>query len=119
MKATELRIGNWVHHKNKGDFQIKKSHFISIVLLFSKPIPLTDEWLIKFGFEFNEVCDSLQHSIGENFKWFHYDLASATVTMQEMDDGELFHLTEHINYVHQLQNLYFALSGEELIISES
>lgn len=77
-----------------------------------EPIPLTYEWLERFGF-FNPfvgpVCDKITermdmrfriHKVGENkFILGHYESSS-----------------KPIEYVHQLQNLYFALVGEELTI---
>ena len=49
MKATELRLGNLIYTKVK--------HIDLGVLLENpesneyEPIPLTDEWLLRFGFE--------------------------------------------------------------------
>ena len=70
-------------------------------------IPLTDEWLKRAGFElYQDDKDRYYHF--EGFKlWQH--------------ENELFY---HINselliypdYVHQLQNLFFALTGSELKI---
>ena len=70
-----------------------------------EPIPLTAEMLEKCGFE--KVAD-------ETFIKGH-------LTLQKMQDynGEVFlfnsaELRPQITYVHQLQNFYFALTGEEL-----
>jgi hypothetical protein len=68
-----------------------------------KPIELTEEWLQKFGFHkvngcfnFNKInifpCSDLEK------KWFEYE-----------NDME-------IKSVHQLQNVYFSLTGKELEI---
>ena len=74
-----------------------------------RPIPLTEEWLIKFGFvrvgmltmrldKFTCYCEE---DYTDNFC---------------LGDIELFDVVP--KYVHQLQNLYFALTGEELTIKE-
>jgi hypothetical protein len=71
------------------------------------PIQLTEEWLFKFGFEWKGLggkfltiftpCGKALVYIGDNFFIF------SNVTIETP-----------IKYVHQLQNLYFALTGEEL-----
>jgi hypothetical protein len=58
MKASELRLGNWVEQPNDGvtrvtavlnDLQIKTE--TGYVDKYCRPIPLTEEWLLKFGFK--------------------------------------------------------------------
>jgi hypothetical protein len=136
MKASELRIGSFVDVTNRhnrihmpygfikkvGEIQFFKvrlyeydkpfaiqpeSEFIDIAEL--APIPLTEEWLLKFGF--------VQ---GRNYPgWV---LLKDLEKGDYIDDNVLFEFFEpgydHIKYVHQLQNLYFALTGEELTIKE-
>jgi hypothetical protein len=64
-------------------------------------IPLTEEWLVTFGFEYIE-----------EYKWWEIDWCNFTIDL----GGEYeFEFAFHpIKYVHQLQNLYFALTGKEL-----
>ena len=71
-----------------------------------KPIELTEEWLIKFG-----------------FKKMNYKLLNKIVFYSETWDIEFsdneFYMPDIgivVKYVHQLQNLYFALTNEELSI---
>lgn len=136
MKATELRIGNLVTIDNpefwkgiKGnvlevnginiasslDFP-KSTHSISVrdekftysqFNEFIKPIPLTEEWMLKFGFE----KDGDYFSLGN----FHYHLPSC-LFYSGNDHVSGGNADAIIKYVHQLQNLYFALTGEELQI---
>lgn len=84
-----------------------------------QPIPLTEDWLVRFGFEKNEYRDNVFHldSLDICFGWgweekerhFHY--------AHDFEKGDGYDcLWKAINYVHQLQNLYFALTGEELTI---
>lgn len=75
-----------------------------------KPIPLTEEWLLKFGFS-----EKLGNWELPNFR-FH-------INKPMNFDGFLFCegysvTTDKIQFVHQLQNLYFALTGEELILNQ-
>ena len=77
-----------------------------------EPIPITEEWLLKFGFEFNVLTNR-----SELDDW-RFD-----ITKPANYDGFLLcegstAITDRIKYVHQLQNLYFAFTGEELVLSE-
>jgi len=113
MKANELRIGNYVYDTlgkvNKIDLEaityiVKEPHNQV------KPIPLTEEWLLKFGFVKSKVSSQ-------------FDKEKLTIQIaNELEyhkKGRVYFnswaiLEESIKYVHQLQNLYFALTGEEL-----
>ncbi|WP_131828098.1 hypothetical protein [Elizabethkingia anophelis] len=70
------------------------------------PIHLTEEWLVKLGFE---KSDSLSNCT-KTTNGYKFDFAGGEVLY--LDSVRL----KHIKYVHQLQNLYFALTGEELTI---
>ena len=77
-----------------------------------RPILLTEEWLLKFDF----LRHHLDYSNGviyiknvpENneFEW--------GVFPNELGSGIQIKNRIKLNYVHQLQNLHFALTGEEL-----
>ena len=77
-----------------------------------KPIPLTDAWLTKFGFfKFNNAWVLKEPS--SDMRKFDFSIWGL---------GELRYNTAEIvpplEYVHTLQNLFFALTGEELKITE-
>lgn len=82
-----------------------------------KPIPLTEEWLVKLGFE--KVISNAVDFIGRPMKIVDFNLGSWTVNDEK---GKYTFCVESalgltdIQYVHQLQNLYFALTGTELTI---
>jgi len=100
MKANELRIGNWVYDEfKKKDIQTNGSFLFVPEIL--KPIALTDEWLFKFGFAFNEW----------NQVWY---MSERYFKIDAIDGAYQFNDDLIIDSVHQLQNLYFALIGEEL-----
>ena len=140
MKASELRVGNFLFDsvedigviqvteiKNMVDNRIgnmsicyygvnggysttsleENSNNNEIDDYMIQPIPLTEEWLLKFGFEKNITTDL--------HPTFSYDILN-------VNDGIVYVLNygfvNHIKYIHQLQNLYFALTGEELKIKE-
>lgn len=142
MKAEELRIGNYVQSNSKffkGDTlritELKDDHDEKKIQAWCiapgnraygssnehlEPIPLTEEWLIKFGFE-KSKDDPCPYDDGE------FTLKSKRFTV--FKKHPITHNSVHgwfinnqnfseinLKYVHQLQNLYFALTGTELTI---
>jgi hypothetical protein len=125
MKANELRIGSWVKHpaavwshrtevQGYGyvEFQWEEHDWAGIAectinLEDVKPIPLTEEWLLKFGFEYSDLN-------GDSGLWKIPPFQIYGKYNQFIYDYRL-----DVNYVHQLQNLYFALTYEELQTDES
>tara|TARA_R110000764_G_scaffold197250_1_gene282329 strand:+ start:398 stop:748 length:351 start_codon:yes stop_codon:yes gene_type:complete len=116
MEAKELRIGNYVNfefHKDVGGIE-KVGVFLSDIenLIYGgnkskyyTPIPLTEEWLVKFGFKFLN---------GYGFPMVGNYLQKEDGTYWYNVNGNFI----DIDHVHQLQNLYFALTNEELIIKQ-
>ena len=127
MKATELRIGNYVWDDYSGEMIVwaisnnintplsdiglkKKTHLPSggYKIKNIAPIPLTKQWLKDFGF-----VDK-----GTIFKkgWFElwYSSYAENHQLRIYKVSNDIEKTINIKYVHQLQNLYFALTGKEL-----
>lgn len=101
--ANELRIGNWVKYK-KYPLKLLASEIVLIEQgkIKCEPIPLTREVLEKCGFQASNVGNHIMYKNGviiffEKGKW-----------------GIRCDSRCSLNYLHQLQNLYFALTGEEL-----
>lgn len=126
MTAQELRIGNWIRKTDgRGNFQVDPEILCAIAHTPPKEmeeefIPITSEWMVDFGFKKNPDYPHLWF-----LKDFRFNLNSFTVKILRSCDkaGESQRhecgypvLTDMIScgYVHQLQNLYFALTGEEL-----
>ena len=105
MEANELRVGNLVLDKFEKTFKVKEIHYNKKTKRY--PIQLTGEWLLKFGFEKYEENESTDWYKREKFK---------VKLLKEKDIFILAINRLHIKHVHQLQNLYFALTGEELTI---
>ena len=116
MKAQDLRIGNYVEH-HKEVVRIvgitEENPYIDTITIDYldwdeiEPIPLTEEWLLKFGFVKLGKLDFFYISEQEmNFK------VSCDLKMIAWYNLQL-HGVE-IKHVHQLQNLYFALTNTEL-----
>lgn len=68
--------------------------------------PLTPEWLERLGFEYD------QHTYSRGRVW----LAPGNITYDVFLHGLHAGVTTRIQCVHQLQVLYFAITGECLII---
>jgi len=110
MKANELRVGNYVIQDMEFIRGISSMslHKFNLGLIQLKPILLVEEWIFAFGFEknengfFNLIKDSEVQILIRDDYW--------------TCDGIVFSLF-NLKYVHQLQNLYFALTGEELKIN--
>jgi hypothetical protein len=81
----------------------------------AEPIPLTEEWLEKFGF------NSKYKSI--HTQWNFYDFYIHQKSDVDDDGGDLpteqvfyYDFRYEIKTVHQLQNLYHSLTGKELTL---
>ena len=114
MKTNELRIGNWVLSCSEG-IETKVGMIAVGIDIHFKPIPLTEEWLLNFGFEKRIDCINSLYCILAGRVLLEYDFRYNTI---DMINRVNFHIDIHIQYVHQLQNLYFALTGEELTITK-
>jgi len=113
MKASELRIGNYVYFEDellKFDFEMGWNFD------YIKPIPLTEEWLLKFGFK-KDLDGSFVFGLLSMFKdkRLKQNVYIYTESTQSLSDGQWVVINDlKLQYVHQLQNLYFALTNEEL-----
>ena len=120
MKAQELRIGNWINDLTGYECQVRGATSNGIWIhdvggpgteaAFS-PIPLTPEWLERFGFEYEEgfADDYTKEPISLYNNPFLEGWTVETIFSELIKENML-----NIKYVHQLQNLYFALTGQEL-----
>jgi hypothetical protein len=106
MKASELRIGNWIYNNAiKANQQVTVHTLVNMVEFDAQyePIPLTEEWLAdKTGYSVVFLDSNLWVSKKNDGNFY---------TTDDFDDKISFYPIYH---VHQLQNLYFALTGEEL-----
>jgi hypothetical protein len=88
-----------------------------------KPILLTEEWLYKFGFENIDKSDNdyITYTDPNHDYYLQIDVRKKdgkyAILDNSFDDLRDFSMVD-ISYVHQLQNLYFALTGEELILNK-
>jgi hypothetical protein len=130
MDAKELRIGNWVHHNDNWSYKQPDIDFKEFDWQWDDrdwyalgectldmddvyPIPLTEEWLLKFGFEKRDGKYYLsRYLIKEGISQFFDNGMSFRITTSNTESTH----AASIKSVHQLQNLYFALTNTELTI---
>ena len=121
LKVEDLRVGNQVYDDYSGIVEVininsqycyvdyKKPTFKAVgrcEIQYIQPIPITEEWLIKFG----GIDNVYTIEIGQlQFTWASRIIATGERCSWSCEQYP------HIQYVHQLQNLYFALTNEELI----
>lgn len=108
INPNELRIGNWVNDSKGFLYQIKKSNFENTDFSITTPIPLTPEILEKCGFAKDRTGFSLLDKMSLSFS---VDKSGRYIACWE---DKSLHLPYELNYLHQLQNLYWCLCGEEL-----
>ena len=121
LTANELRIGNYlnyqgkiikvegihnrtIYHSDRQFDQVGVEKYITF-----EPIPLTEEWLLKFGFGKSD-----EHEYGSNehdLFGFYYDYHFNKFYLDTPEDNIYI---PFIKYVHQLQNLYISLANTEL-----
>ena len=116
MKAIELRIGNYYN-----EFGIPKQVTASFIekldqiekackiVIDVSPIEITEDWLIKLGFK---------KDIETDYRWFILDKSVA----YDLDDN-CIRISDSWEFgkrkfVHELQNLYFALTSKELTFKQ-
>lgn len=109
MDAKELRIGNLVDlFGNIATIQSADFSGTGIAIKQGKPIPLTEEWLVKFGFDKKGYKDGLSIILENKLGYKNGRTYFKSWCILESQP----------KYAHSLQNLYFALTGQELEISE-
>ncbi|MDV3537917.1 hypothetical protein CMU94_02120 [Elizabethkingia anophelis] len=138
MRISELRIGNIIevdyiaYNKISKNIKVKTSvlginttnnkvlvrvssgemKWVSIKNV--NPIELTGDWLVKLGFENKHSTYSIENDKYE-FSLFFYDAWNLHYEEKENYGDTEIDLCGYWN-IHELQNLFFALSGEDLKI---
>lgn len=129
MRPHELRIGNWITVMGSIPTQVT-AHYLYMMETYTpvdpedeadykemtNPVPLTEEWLLKFGFKDTtkewqtDKCFRIVSKAGTKFDYWLNEQA-----LYRNEDNFLTHVYD----VHQLQNLYFCLTGKELELTPS
>ncbi len=131
MKANEIRLGNIVEYHILDDPDEKKEWWevnvididdIAYMLLDGddgndnyRPISITPQWLDDLGFIKPPSGKLLYKPMPIIKAEIHFEeFRKSLVCVVYCSTGSLIPID--IKYVHQLQNLYFALTGEELTL---
>lgn len=135
MKANELRIGNCYNYRYF-DFIEDMQEWLIMTTVdaddlkwleanpndpYYEPIPLTEEWLLKFGVLCPFMLDSEKSFVSNlvaKYNEFDEDWNYVVDSCLHATTGGIMYISVVVKYVHQLQNIYFALTGEELTIKE-
>lgn len=115
MKTSDLRLGNLIYF-TQDETNITVCELTHLIHFSKpeykdscKPIPITEEWLVKFGFSRKDKFSM----------YYNPSLKNTSFWISPENDHYQFGRWEcdtKLYFVHQLQNLYFALTGEELIL---
>lgn len=126
IKSNELRIGNYLYIPGLDRIvkvrSVFKTHFTcedkdgvcfeESFRMNYQPIQLTEQWLLGFGFEFmtSRQGQTYYHIDGWTVlytygSWYYSTSASITIGLK-------------LQFVHQLQNRYLSLVGEELTLKK-
>lgn len=131
MNKNELRIGNSVNEEVLGNCEVSDicEHVVMVKVnngeldgTISKvtytlnyccinPIKLTEKWLLDFGFKKEDDCDWYNKSVGKRKELSYNTKTKCFVIGFKSYYSDNF---STIKYVHELQNLYFALTNKEL-----
>ncbi len=129
IRAQELRIGNFVMVNGEieeifgicEDYPfLKTAKYGACVIEYRDldPITLTEDLLIKLGFVRNQIKTiSEVIDISENDKHLEFEITEVGLDLwisSDKIDEALYFPINHIKFVHQLQNLFFALTQQEL-----
>lgn len=114
MKTNELRIGNYINIdlpiSNEGKLTrigvITSKKVNGVEITKYKPIPLTEEWLLKLGLSKIGV----EYCRYYKLMYFGIKIKNNEFIYNPMN----INMIKVLKYVHELQNLFHALTGEEL-----
>lgn len=120
ISARELRIGNTVYSFGqvvtvlevlKNRVHVKRDGLDNYYPGYESltPIPITEEWLLKWGFKLDEY----------RFVFNQWRVTSGRPLYKWILGCDACPYMGKLEYVHQLQNLYFALTGEELELTSN
>lgn len=120
MNKEELRIGNLVYDTKGGINTVCVETFVKFSPQI-KPIELNENWLEKFGLikkylenQFEEGGFDLNK---DGSRWYYW-VDKGVFNLEIQTNGEIwfeiYSCYKQIKYIHELQNLYFSLTGTEL-----
>ena len=124
IQATEFRVGNLFRFISTDSIErvadirtagIKTPTINNVLIADCEPIPLNEDWLVKLGFtkERNSI-DSADLFIKKDIVFVltgeHYTVSWNSVTINL--------IPAKVKFVHELQNLFYCLTGTELTLTD-
>jgi len=110
INTNELRRGNWVNATYDGIDYRQVFSIPNMDEFAAEPITITPEILEKAGFKKEDKLNVNAQT------WCKFGMGEYLTYYFDGFCKFEFGIKPAIKYVHQLQNLYFALTGEELYI---
>lgn len=125
MKVSELRIGNIIKHNvtdDNGDVlqpnqaAITEDDMEWMVCYGAdeqEPVPITNQYLFEFGFKEPNLNSVTYYylQLGQGY-YLHWDFNDQKMYLVGRGSENGFYL--ECKFLHQLQNIFFALTGKEL-----
>ena len=119
IQAKDLRIGNLISAalypnaitvesicSSNEDIYNRDTGEIPLHSIF--PITLSSDWLLKFGFKFSNGF----YEMKINFLYIAIMLDNTTLMIEDVHEDAIN--IKSPEFVHQLQNVFYCLTGEEL-----
>ena len=124
MKSKDLRIGNLVEIYKERQLVVINYIDSELSLLSFEgfdlwdldktyPVLLKEKWLINLGFELKEDEGDVKY-YEKNIIGIKMDDCLDFYLYIKLYNSNSYFLIKQLEVVHELQNLYFALTGEEL-----
>lgn len=128
--ANDLRIGNLFEYNTSEGWELNTIDHEDIRQCvesneyfneYYRPIPLTEDMLLKCGFEQRKSLSSIEYFIGTNEVTYDWLFSITWLNHPESinaPNAPFYRNGRHtIYFLHQLQNLYYALTQKELTIT--
>ena len=133
VSPTDLRLGNWLYDSQPSGFPMQVSALGKdwVQLDFDGnegdcfensdkeiyPIPITKELIVK-SLNAEPLGDDYSVKLGD-YRYIYFRINNdgyISIDFFNYDDNSENEICDGIRYVHELQNLYYALTGKELKI---
>lgn len=119
MEFKHLRIDNWIMGCNNQPLQVTDETFMNLMQMGNEclsEIPITHDTLISLGFTQN-----VSHARYYHYKKLRYNLKYCRLEINigskpASEDSYWFGKHLDCKYISQLQNIFYFLTGRELII---
>ncbi|MGL4367412.1 MAG: hypothetical protein ACRCX5_14325 [Bacteroidales bacterium] len=130
MNLNELRLGNYVYgidpnNKECGMVICKVQCIymdgaelsgieVPLCAEYIEPIELTSDILVKCGFKSNYAEDPQLYGNKATVRYYNKRFELYKKALRSTFEFYTYYITVRLEYLHQLQNLYFAINGKEL-----